>query len=96
MANKAELEKEKVFLTEEEQETIKAVNVKQENLQRKLIELGETEVMIDTLEDSADNLKTEIKKLKEEFNTFNLKVSNDLLQKYGKCVLGENWEVISE
>lgn len=93
---KVELEKEKVFLTEQEQEAIKSVNTKQENLQRKLIELGEVEIMIDTLEDNAYNLKVEIKKLKEDFNTFNLKVSNDLLQKYGKCTLGENWEVINE
>lgn len=96
MATKIELEKEKVFLTEQEQEAIKSVNSKQENLQRKLIELGEIEVMIDSLEDTADSLKIEIKKLKEDFNTFNLKVSNDLLQKYGKCTLGENWEIINE
>ena len=97
-AKKEEKEADKVtFLTEEEKEKVIQNHNKGIELQNKLIEFGETEILIGELKEKCDNFKKEIKKLKEQYKSESLELNNQLMIKYGnKYTIKENGQVITE
>ena len=84
------------YLTEEEKNKIKEVQQIQVNLQQKLIEYAETDLLIKDLNSKLESSISDIQKLQKELESKNKDLSIELLQKYGKFNITEDGEVIRQ
>lgn len=92
--NQTEIQSEKIYLTEEEANSIQQVNQMSQSILQTKVNLSDKETLITTLSDECLKIKRELPNLEKDFKIADSQVFNGLKNKYGNFKLGENNEVI--
>lgn len=85
---------EKIYLTEEEVNSVNYVNQMQQSITQQKIVLADMETNITSLSEKCLKIKKELPDLEKDLKITDSQVFNGLKNKYGNFKLGENNEVI--